>query len=120
MQHVISNTISSFVWTVEEGLELCRKVEAKLAPLGAHAALGGGCMVKGYSHKDLDLFIYPHLLSEKKESVTKYIHALEYLGFENLFPVSWSPLKNTGDQKDVWSATWKGKRVDLFFLEFTK
>ena len=77
-------------------------------------------MVKGYSEKDLDLFIYPHLLTAAKERNDRYVIALQEMGLENLFPVSWSPLKNTGDQKDVWSATYKGKRVDLFFLEFTK
>lgn len=108
------------LWTWRQGLELCRAVEAKLAPLGAHVALGGGCMVKGYSEKDLDIFVYPHLLTSSKERIDRYVVALQEMGFENLFPVSWSPLKNTGDQKDVWSAMYKGKRVDIFFLEFTK
>lgn len=108
------------LWTWRQGLELCRAVEAKLAPLGAHVALGGGCMVKGWSEKDLDIFVYPHLLTSSKERIDRYVVALREMGFTNFQNRGWSHTNTTGDRKDVRSAVYKGKRVDIFFLEFTK
>lgn len=108
------------VWKLPDAIDLCRLVEDKLAPLGAHVALGGGCMKLGYSHKDLDLFIYPHCLGGTPVSCEPLVEALRELGFAEFCNRGWSHTHTTGDRKDVRSSVWNGKRVDIFFLDFLK
>lgn len=93
-------------YTIYQAITIARELEALLLPLGAHCALGGSCLHKGGSEKDIDIFIYPHKNSLKEESI---VTMLEEQGF-NFEPP---------DQRysiDVL-VTKKGfLRVDFFFL----
>lgn len=51
------------LWTLEEAIDLCRKIENELEEYGYHCALTGGVLYNGSSTKDVDIMIYPH--SEK-------------------------------------------------------
>src|SRR3954469_18790986 len=46
--------------TLEDALPVVRWLETQLIPKGAHCSLGGSVLHKGFSEKDLDIFIYPH------------------------------------------------------------
>jgi len=100
------------VWTLEQGVAFCRKVEDLLVPAGFHCALGGGVLQKGESFKDLDVFVYPHksdgTISE--EEVAKALAPL--------IP-KWMAIDHTyqEDSKKVFFCYFEGKqRVDFFLL----
>jgi hypothetical protein len=95
--------------TLEDGIRICREMEAVLAPLGYHTALTGSLLYKGQSTKDADIIVYPHQVSEQLAPVI----ILEKLG---VFVTS---LQNEASCKDKLVAVteYKGARVDIFFLE---
>lgn len=100
-------------WQLEEAIEFCKSLTEFLQPLGFGVAMTGGVLVKGSSEKDLDLIIYPF----KKKSAN-YLKLLWELTAFGLFYVR-LPNHNKGYEDDgklvqVWD--YKGKRVDLFFL----
>ena len=104
------------MWTLEEGIELARRLEQKLNRCYRHyhVAIGGSTLHKGLSNKDLDIFIYPHKTCQiDKEWM---LNALKEFGFE--FKRDCSKTHEIyGDGKEVHETRWNGKRVDLFFLE---
>lgn len=55
------NADSNYMWKLnEEVLSLCKKLELELVRYKCHLALGGSLLYRGYSYKDLDLFVYAH------------------------------------------------------------
>jgi hypothetical protein len=46
------------MWTQEQAIELCRKVEPIVAQFGCHVALTGGLLYKSGARKDCDLIVY--------------------------------------------------------------
>jgi len=46
------------MWTQDEAIELCRKIEAFAPEYGAHVALTGGCLYKDGVRKDCDILFY--------------------------------------------------------------
>lgn len=46
-------------WTLARGAALARTIEATLGGM-YHVTLGGSVLLRGWSNKDLDLFVYPH------------------------------------------------------------
>lgn len=61
--------------TLEDAVHALRIVEAEVAPLGWHAALGGSTIVQGHSVKDIDIILYPHC-AELATDITSSWHAL--------------------------------------------
>ena len=56
-------------YTLEIAIEICKEIEQKLVPLGYHSALGGSCLYRGESQKDIDIIIYPHDVKKQKPPV---------------------------------------------------
>ena len=56
-------------YTLEKAVKVCREIEEKLVPLGYHCALGGSCLYRGTSEKDIDIIIYPHDVKKQKPPV---------------------------------------------------
>lgn len=108
--------------TIEQAVEVCRKVEALISPHGAHCALTGSCLYKGESKKDIDIIIYSHQLSEKypKEKVLEAIkpHVSQHdFGFDHLGDGEHFFQTNTKYiDKDVVLCVIDGFRIDLFFM----
>ncbi len=100
------------LWTLKEGIELARKFEAAIIPVGYHCALGGSVLHRGWSGKDLDIFVYPHKSVAGKNSRYPAKNALTVLGV--------SFCKNSAshhdDEKLVIAGSFEGKRIDFFFL----
>lgn len=46
------------MWTTQEAIELCRKVEPIVTRFGCHIALTGGLLYKDGPRKDCDLIVY--------------------------------------------------------------
>ena len=54
----MSNMDKKSPWTLEEAIEVCRKVESFCPEYGCHVALTGGCLYKDGPRKDLDILFY--------------------------------------------------------------
>jgi hypothetical protein len=100
------------VWTLEDAVAVARLCETELIPAGYHCAIGGSVLHRGWSDKDLDLFIYPHYtgrenLIERANAISKcgiqFIEARDHTGY--------------GDAKEVARYEYNGKRIDIFFLK---
>ena len=95
--------------TIEEALYYVRALEKVTEPYGFHCALAGGVLHKGYSHKDLDIIIYPHKAPSFAEALLMEV-----------FPQAKrceSYGEKIRDDKVVYNMQVDGiGRVDLFFL----
>lgn len=100
------------MWTLQEARILCEQVESALGPLGAHVALGGSCLYRGSSEKDVDLFVYPHKTTEPPDEA-HVIHVLSSIGFKFM---SERPHEQYGDDKRVLQFEYQEKRVDVFMM----
>lgn len=47
------------MWTLEQGLEVLRRINPLVRPHGYYTALTGGVLFKGESDKDLDIVLLP-------------------------------------------------------------
>lgn len=56
----MSEKKSEHMWTLADGLGICRCLEEDLKEHNMHCGLAGGILMKGYSDKDLDIIVYPH------------------------------------------------------------
>ena len=102
--------------TLEQAIEIARVVEKQLLLFNynnAHCALGGSCLHKGRSDKDVDIIVYPHK-SEYPYSIDKMIELLTLAGFNTFQERDHAAY---GDGKTVYLAYYNGTRVDFFFLE---
>lgn len=110
-------------WTLESGLEVARELEALLAPIGMHVAIGGGVMLRGEYGKDLDLILFPHCSTGVRQD------ALVTSAHDLLDDRGWVQFRTTEQMHRHWRAVgsqdvkqvevWldsQGRRVDLIFL----
>lgn len=47
------------MWTLNQALELVRRIQPLVRPFNYHIAIGGGVLNNGHSDKDLDLYFIP-------------------------------------------------------------
>lgn len=104
-------------WTLAEGIAVVRSVELVAIAHGFHAAIGGSCLHRGASRKDLDIILFPHktgAYDELPNDKRPLIEALRFDGF-----LDWKKLDHEyqGDGKIVYRADYLGKRIDFFFLK---
>ena len=93
------------MWTQEEAINLCRKIEEFCPKYGAHIALTGGTLYKDGVRKDCDILFYCIRQWDKIDETG----LLERLSKEGL---------NIGKRKGwVWKAEYNGNPVDMFFPE---
>lgn len=95
-------------FTIENALEIVRHLEPKLAEIGYHTALTGGCLYRGGSDKDVDIILYPHIPTLTVEDAV--LHAtLEAAGFVNRYETDTQYVNRV-----VWIYAYKLTRVDFF------
>jgi hypothetical protein len=99
-------------YSLEELVTLARKLEPFMEEIGCHVAIGGSCLHKGGSDKDMDLYIYPH-----KDHVSKDVIAQKLLSIG--FKDRRTGLSKSSRLPDVLPTTDSklGRRIDFFFLE---
>ncbi len=98
------------LYTTDLLLAIARELEPKVAEIGGHVAIGGSCVYRGYSKKDMDIMLYPH----KKESPLVHLtvwNLLVSLGWEDAKPNS-----EATRIPDVLVMQKDGIRVDFFIL----
>lgn len=81
---------------------------------GYHIALGGSVLHKGFSTKDVDIFIYPHSNSSKgRKKQSTIFKLLEGIGYKKVRKFVFHKY----DKKIVYHMEYKNKRVDIFFVK---
>ena len=98
--------------TTAQAIIIANKFEEFLVTKGYHVALGGSCLHKGYSDKDVDLIVLPHNTSNSPTL------ALIVAEIENFIKGSLENRDHTHYQDDklVMCGTYNGVRIDFFFL----
>lgn len=95
------------LWKIEDAIQFARTIEERIAPQ-YHVALAGGCLLRGFSDKDVDLIFYPHttLATAEPDLILKDA---------GLTVVQKCEFKYVG--KTVFECEQDGKRIDIFFLQ---
>lgn len=106
------------LWTLEEALELHRRLLPVVLDAGFGLGMTGGVLTNGTSDHDIDLVLYP--LQSLDFDVASLKDALVAFGMRPVMGREelhrrWRS-RGSADQKwvEVWSLD--GKRIDLFFL----
>lgn len=112
-------TARRVVWTLDDALTACRRLEEVLAPAGYHVALGGGVLLRGHSHKDLDVLVYPRNVQALEQE--RAVGLLLGAGFRRWMTAEqvqamWRKVGST-DNKTVEVWRFEGKRIDLFWVK---
>lgn len=93
------------MWTLDEAVELARRIEI-VAPLaGAHIGLTGGCLYKSGPRKDLDFLVY-RIRQRKEIDRKKFFAFLEAID-----------IHIEHDYGFVVKAVMAGARIDFLFPE---
>jgi len=95
--------------TQQDGIELCKIMYDKLAPLGFYPALTGGLLYKEGERKDIDIVIFRNRQQHDSfETIDLYLELSEIgISIDNYYGF-------------VTKAKWKGHTVDLFNPETTE
>ncbi len=95
----------------QTAIDHCSALEAHLAPIGVHVALGGSILYRGHSEHDYDIMLYPHNNGEQvpRERVKVLLETLGYVRTS----VS---MKGSAGLPDVLVTENEGIRFDFFFL----
>lgn len=93
------------MWTLQEAVELCRKIESVCPPFGCHVALTGGTLYKDGARKDADILFY-RIRQTPDIDTEGLFQALAAIGVEKVSGFGW-----------VHKATYDGKPIDCFFPE---
>lgn len=93
------------IWTQQEAIDLCIKLERIAPAFGAHVALTGGLLYKAGPRKDCDILIYR-------------IRQVDAIDVEGFFAAAESVgVKQTGGFGWCYKAELDGKPIDFFFPE---
>lgn len=101
------------MWTLDEALDLIRRIQPKLKPLGYHVCLGGGVLNIGSSEKDLDLFFVP-LTNVDRPELDPLVFWMggqwgtRYEGITDAIPCI--------SLREQASYRWNDKRIDVFVV----
>lgn len=105
-------------WTLDEGLELIRKLVDPLKNVGYSIGVTGSVLIRGSSNDDIDLLVYPLSTSIQNEELA--VQTLIDFGFILKYDVeqvhtAWRKMGST-DEKHVRLFRYDGRRVDVFFV----
>ena len=100
-------------YRLEDGHNVCMKLEPELAKIGLHAAIGGSLAYRGDSEKDIDIILYPH---NREVKVDRFDVAdlLEKNGYE---AYKFDPTTSTCVPDVLPTEDERGQRVDFFFMQ---
>lgn len=109
-------------YTLQDAAAIAARLEPLIfARFNLHLAIGGSCVYRGHSEKDIDVFIYPH----NKEVVIDRNAIWGWLESEGFTPRIKPPKNDDGQEPDltqvpdvlVMNETATGHKVDFFLLE---
>ncbi len=105
-------------YLTQDLIKIAMAMEPIFAERGMHLAIGGSCVYRGFSSKDMDVFIYPH----SRETVMDK-HSIKRL----LAECGYVYVPKTTNPEEIATSTfvpdvlvtkhkYTGQRVDWFFL----
>lgn len=94
--------------TLQQAVEVCQHLEPRLAEIGFHCGLTGGCLYRGGSDKDVDIIIYPHDPANKQPDETLQ-RVLTEAGFTDRYVTDENYVNRI-----VWICGYKDMRIDFF------
>lgn len=92
-------------WSAEQGVALCRQIEAICPTYGCHVALTGGLLYKDGKRKDCDILFY-RIRQVDVIDVVGLFAALAEIGVERVSGFGW-----------CHKAVFEGRQIDCFFPE---
>jgi hypothetical protein len=96
-------------YSLQQLVMLAASLEPAMMEIGCHIAIGGSCVHRGCSDKDMDVFVYPHKDEIPKAVVRAKIESLGFTAINKCTDATQVPdVLPTTDQL--------GNRVDFFFL----
>jgi len=101
-------------YTLDQLCKLGANLEGRLSPFGIHVAIGGSCLYRGHSDKDMDVFLYPH--TNKDIDKNAAIEELVNLGFSLRDIDSDSHYPSTQIPDVIVTHGPNNERVDFFVL----
>lgn len=69
------------VWTLEQGLDYIRPLEAKCFDMGFNIGLMGSCLHRGWSNKDLDIVAVPANWRDGEKDTTLKVNCEKFLAW---------------------------------------
>lgn len=109
--------MSKKVWELQDALRLLPQIELILKPHGWHCALGGSVLHRGWSEKDLDIFVYPHDTRKVNVVGAVWTVLLQSLDHDDWGSCSASGGKQDRDDKVVKWMKSGNRRIDFFFVK---
>jgi hypothetical protein len=100
-------------YRLEDGHNVCIKIELQLSKIGLHAAIGGSLAYRGDSNKDIDIILYPH---NRKVLVDQY-QVADLLAENGYKAVRFDAEPSTCVPDVLPTEDAKGRRVDFFFMQ---
>lgn len=104
--------IPQMTWNIDKQIAAARGIELDALLCELHVAIGGSCVMRGYSPNDADFFIYQHK-STVPPNFERFFGLLVDHGYSDW---EWRDHSKYGDEKVVWTARYKGHRADFIFL----
>lgn len=116
----LSQACEKETYTLDDAVKIARIVQKLIESYKFHVCIGGSCLTKGVSLKDIDLFIYPHndnTTFTNEQNINNLINILTHNGFEPDKMYDKTSHTEPQDGSMVHVVTFMGKRVDFFFME---
>lgn len=111
------------MWTLDQALELVRRIQSVIKKYNYHVALGGGVLNRGTSTKDLDLYFLPinslelpPRLDDLRTYLTTEFGQELALGGHTTFDDGDSPYPPEPEFQIRATYFPQGKRIDAFFI----
>jgi len=110
-------------WELDEALQVVRDLQPLVRDLDYHIALGGGVINKGYSDKDIDLYVLPVFKGNTHDDIKVMALLSDYFskksGYVNVRPLFGSSAGNEDEGEHLYSHQSKfvmadTRRIDVF------
>lgn len=105
------------IWSMSQALIFIRDLENSLNDK-YHVGLTGSVLYDEVSYKDLDIIIMPH--STDEANINNIYYKLNQFGLIQTQSKEVVAARHYKDEKHVEVWDYKGKRVDIFFMNFPK
>lgn len=108
------------IYYLHEAVAVARQIQPITYVCGWHTTVGGGVLIRGFSTKDIDIFLYAHTRFDGTQTVVlpppEVVQRLKGVGIiprHKLF----APSATGGKYKKLYQVTHHDTPVDLIFLD---
>ena len=103
-------------WTLDQAVGLVRSLHEEVVKNGCTLALGGSCLHRGFSEKDVDIIIHPLECKETALSDFDFYAVKDCLTELGLTYIRDAHIAEYSERNvEIWYNK-EGKRIDIFFM----